>query len=231
MYSELDHPLGHQGFSKPVDLWAVGCTMVVLLSGEHPFTYSSLRRPPREFVDLDGNHAWQEVGSSAKNLVGGLLQADEMQRFTVREALQHEWFTSQMDIHKRYGRAIRNWRPRTDQTVIIDLESLEPEFGSNIDVQTPLKRRSTVLRQASKGSAQPQSGLCDGPNESPFLVNNQVDMPATFALCLNCKRPMSRVDLDRNDRISSERDAPRKRLRRPFSPQAWMAEPALTRVH
>lgn len=205
--------------------------MVVLLSGEHPFTYSSLHRPPREFVDLDTNRAWQEVGSSAKDLVGGLLQADEVHRLTVKEALQHEWFhgLSRMDIHKRYRRAIRDWRPRTDQSLIIDLDSLEAEVRPS----TPVERGRSVLSQCSNRVARSPCGPWDGPNRSPLPMDKQTDKAAGFTLCSNCKCPilMPQLDRDRNAREMSQRQPQRKRLRRPFSPQAWTLEPALTRVH
>lgn len=85
------------GHGRPVDMWAAGVTLYILLSGKFPFGgatekeyYARVIARPVYFPDTE----WKTVSPSAKALVRGLLTKDPSARLTAGEALSHEWFRS-----------------------------------------------------------------------------------------------------------------------------------------
>jgi serine/threonine protein kinase len=85
----MDKPHG-----KPVDMWAIGVIMYVLLGGYLPFddidrmkTNRLIKKGQFEF------HAeyWSAVSDEAKDLIRGLLTVDQTTRLTADQALQHKW--------------------------------------------------------------------------------------------------------------------------------------------
>ena len=86
------------GYSKPVDMWAVGCIAFILLGGYAPFDcedsdpesmralYRSIRKGQYTF-DYD----FDKVSDEAKHLIKGLLCVDVKKRLTVHQALDHPW--------------------------------------------------------------------------------------------------------------------------------------------
>ena len=88
------------GYSKPVDMWAVGCIAFILLGGYLPFDtgdssddphnhklYTLIKTGRFEFVE----DYWGQVSDEAKNLIKGLLTVDPHKRMTVEQALAHPW--------------------------------------------------------------------------------------------------------------------------------------------
>ena len=83
-----------QKYGAPVDMWAVGVLLYIMLSGKMPFygkdDYACLQMiasgryqmPPRE---------WSKISEEAKSLVRGLLQVNPDKRLTANAALQHRW--------------------------------------------------------------------------------------------------------------------------------------------
>jgi calcium/calmodulin-dependent protein kinase I len=91
--------IGKKGYSKPVDMWAVGCIAFILLGGYLPFDtddtddphkkklYSMIKKGAFEF-EFD---PFDTVSSEAKDLIRGLLTVDPAKRLTVEKALEHSW--------------------------------------------------------------------------------------------------------------------------------------------
>jgi serine/threonine protein kinase len=113
------------GYTKAVDLWALGCVAVVLLTGSYAFfdpathQYSAVLARQCNMTSIQHSRDWQAVRPRPKNFVGRLLVLDESQRMTANQALDHEWFSN--DLHKTnfeelYHRAIKHWRPRATRS-------------------------------------------------------------------------------------------------------------------
>lgn len=85
-------------YSKEVDVWATGCTIYFLLSGDLPFDGSTilrtLQKGPSGSVDLeltfDGD-AWKSVSNSCKNFLKKLLRVDPLKRMKTEHGLRHPW--------------------------------------------------------------------------------------------------------------------------------------------
>ena len=87
------------GYSKPVDMWAVGCIAFILLGGYAPFDcdgedpaslkklYSTIKKGDVVFEKEYFGH----VSIEAKHLITSLLNVDPSERLTVDDALKHPW--------------------------------------------------------------------------------------------------------------------------------------------
>lgn len=83
-----------QPFGKPVDMWACGVVLYIMLSGKMPFYGAS----DLECLSMTGRGAfsmpdreWRVISDDAKSLVRSLLQINPEKRLTAEAALQHRW--------------------------------------------------------------------------------------------------------------------------------------------
>lgn len=82
-------------YGKPVDLWACGVVLYVMLAGKFPFygdTDEKFMRRLRNGVKFPDKE-WRNISPAAKALIKGLLDPNPSTRLTARGALQHRWIT------------------------------------------------------------------------------------------------------------------------------------------
>lgn len=82
-------------YGKPVDVWAMGVVLYILLSGIHPFQIED------EDLMLDniqsgkwswlGPH-WAKISKDAQELISHMLDISDRTRYTVDQCLAHRWF-------------------------------------------------------------------------------------------------------------------------------------------
>ena len=122
-------------------MWSLGGVAATLLSGAPIFVDSKdddFKTNPDESIAklaaecnltlLDQREDWQHVGDRAKDFVRRLLVLDEMKRMTVKEALEHPWFTNEhhrKEFEAVYLRAIRYWKPRPKKADIIEILNVD----------------------------------------------------------------------------------------------------------
>ncbi|KAK7734005.1 MAPK-activated protein kinase Srk1 [Cytospora paraplurivora] len=81
-------------YSKSVDMWALGCVLYTLLCGFPPFYDESIEILTEKVAK--GQYTflspwWDEISSSAKDLISHLLAVDPEKRYTILEFLDHPW--------------------------------------------------------------------------------------------------------------------------------------------
>lgn len=89
-------------YGRPVDCWAVGVIMYILLSGNPPF-YDETEEENTDMhnriifcrivageFEFDSPY-WDDISPAAKELVCRLMEVDQMLRITAQDALLHEW--------------------------------------------------------------------------------------------------------------------------------------------
>lgn len=90
----------NQAYSKPVDLWACGVVLYVMLAGKFPFygdTDEKFMRRLRAGVKFPDKE-WAAISSDAKALVRGLLDPKPDSRLTAAQALQHRWLMEDSEV-------------------------------------------------------------------------------------------------------------------------------------
>ncbi|CAH0399239.1 unnamed protein product [Chilo suppressalis] len=82
-----------QLYGKPVDVWAAGILLHVLLVGYLPFTGTRERLFEaicRGRLRFDAP-MWDDISDAAKDLVQRMLTVDHSQRITIQDVLNHRW--------------------------------------------------------------------------------------------------------------------------------------------
>ncbi|OCT50699.1 protein-serine/threonine kinase [Cladophialophora carrionii] len=119
------------GYTRSVDMWAVGCVTVVLLTGGLAFcdpntnTYSERLARDCDLNFLRNSKEWQLVRQRPKEFVERLLVLEEKARLTADGALQHPWFYNEVhknDFEDLYQRTIKHWRPRIPRSNIVEFQ-------------------------------------------------------------------------------------------------------------
>ena len=81
-------------YSKSVDMWALGCVLYTLLCGFPPFydeSISVLTEKVAKGYYTFLSPWWDDISSSAKDLITHLLCVDPRKRYTIDEFLAHPW--------------------------------------------------------------------------------------------------------------------------------------------
>ncbi|EXJ79912.1 CAMK/CAMK1 protein kinase [Capronia epimyces CBS 606.96] len=119
------------GYTQAVDMWAVGCVAVILLTGGMAFsdpvtcTYSERLARDCDLEFLRKSEDWLAVRQRPRGFVEQLLVMDEKSRMTAEEALQHPWFANEAHKHEfeaLYQRTIKHWRPRHPKSPVVDFQ-------------------------------------------------------------------------------------------------------------
>jgi len=83
-----------KNYGAPVDMWAIGVILYILLSGRMPFygrsDVETLRRTALGQYSFP-EREWANISEDAKSLVKGLLQLNPAKRLTAEAALHHGW--------------------------------------------------------------------------------------------------------------------------------------------
>ncbi|XP_029288247.1 caM kinase-like vesicle-associated protein [Cottoperca gobio] len=149
--------VGRQRYGRPVDCWAIGVTMYILLSGNPPFYDDADEDDDRDknlFLKiLSGDYEfdspyWDDISDSAKNLVASLMEVDQDQRLTAQEAIAHEWIS---------GNAASDKNIKDGVCAQIEKNFAKAKWKKAVRVTTLMKR----LRASEQGDSG-ASGLAAG---------------------------------------------------------------------
>jgi len=82
------------GYGRPVDIWAMGVILYILLSGIHPFLIRDEELMLDNIQNVKWNFVgpnWSKISSEAKDLIKHMMEKDARKRFTVDQCLEHRW--------------------------------------------------------------------------------------------------------------------------------------------
>ncbi|XP_034852924.1 caM kinase-like vesicle-associated protein isoform X2 [Mirounga leonina] len=166
--------VGRQRYGRPVDCWAIGVIMYILLSGNPPF-YEEVEEDDYENHDknlfrkiLAGDYEfdspyWDDISQAAKDLVTRLMEVEQDQRITAEEAISHEWISGNAasdknikdgvcaQIEKNFARA--KWKKAVRVTTLMK-RLRAPEQSSTATAQSA-PATDTATAGAADRSATP----------------------------------------------------------------------------
>uniref|UniRef100_A0A8C8C423 calcium/calmodulin-dependent protein kinase n=1 Tax=Oncorhynchus tshawytscha TaxID=74940 RepID=A0A8C8C423_ONCTS len=94
--------LRKEAYGKPVDIWACGVILYILLVGYPPFwdedqhkLYQQIKAGAYDFPSPE----WDSVTPEAKNLINQMLTINPAKRITAQEALKHPWVSVSTHTH------------------------------------------------------------------------------------------------------------------------------------
>ena len=122
------------GYSKPVDLWAVGLLAFIMMFGYNPFERSTRSLTELAILECDWSFpAGNLVGKQAKRFVLQLLKQNPSERLTAAEAAASEWLADRRrlslvrlpltfasltrDYAARIADRFRRWKRRNGKTL------------------------------------------------------------------------------------------------------------------
>ncbi|KAF1971893.1 Pkinase-domain-containing protein [Bimuria novae-zelandiae CBS 107.79] len=117
----------NSGYTKAVDMWSIGVVTANLLTGEAMFGAFRYDPDPAKailarsaecdisVIDDPTYYAWSKVRDKPKDFVKNLLVLRIDDRMSVKEALNHPWFTNKYlaaEYEALYQRSIMDWQPQ-----------------------------------------------------------------------------------------------------------------------
>ena len=160
-----------KGYTKAVDMWALGCVSVILLTGASPWSHAAQadsHGAPAKVCTMEAFEiltSWRNLSSKPKEFVKKLLVVDENSRMTAQDALKDAWFASDVynaDFDELYRKTIRHWKSRAVQNPAL-------EFVDARRIQS-LQRSVKIIQPNSKFS-HPRPKKPVEPPYKPFARN------------------------------------------------------------
>ncbi|KAF9330631.1 hypothetical protein BGZ91_000074 [Linnemannia elongata] len=134
-------------YSKSVDMWAMGCVLYTLLCGFPPFYDESIQALTEKVAR--GQYSflspwWDEISSSAKDLITHLLCVNPNERYTIDQFLAHPWIKAGETAAKAAEEAVPviavdSPAAAPENKVLSNVAAMTPEYGVN---KTAYKRRA-----------------------------------------------------------------------------------------
>ncbi|KAM8759091.1 LOW QUALITY PROTEIN: caM kinase-like vesicle-associated protein [Rhynchonycteris naso] len=188
--------VGRQRYGRPVDCWAIGVIMYILLSGNPPF-YEEVEEDDYENHDknlfrkiLAGDYEfdspyWDDISQAAKDLVTRLMEVEQDQRITAEEAISHEWISGNAasdknikdgvcaQIEKNFARA--KWKKAVRVTTLMK-RLRAPEQSSAAAAQSAPATETTAPGAA--GGAAAASGTAPAVGGSSTITAGDAALTA-----------------------------------------------------
>ncbi|XP_046141033.1 calcium/calmodulin-dependent protein kinase type II alpha chain isoform X7 [Osmia bicornis bicornis] len=171
--------LKKEPYGKPVDIWACGVILYILLVGYPPFwdedqhrLYAQIKAGSYDYPSPE----WDTVTPEAKNLINQMLTVNPSKRITASEALKHPWICQRERVASVVHRqetvdCLKKFNARRKLKVAILTTMLATRnFSSKYDAQEDKKggvdRSSTVIAKEPEGPASQGT-----PPNSPAAVS------------------------------------------------------------
>uniref|UniRef100_A0A667Z369 calcium/calmodulin-dependent protein kinase n=1 Tax=Myripristis murdjan TaxID=586833 RepID=A0A667Z369_9TELE len=147
-------------YGKPVDMWACGVILYILLVGYPPFwdedqhrLYQQIKAGAYDFPSPE----WDTVTPEAKDLINKMLTINPAKRVTATDALKHPWICQRSTVASMMHR---------QETV---------ECLKKFNARRKLKVRTVLLNVKGRYTVQPSPSLLPSQNSS-VTINNKANV-------------------------------------------------------
>uniref|UniRef100_A0A8K9WP29 calcium/calmodulin-dependent protein kinase n=1 Tax=Oncorhynchus mykiss TaxID=8022 RepID=A0A8K9WP29_ONCMY len=133
-------------YGKPVDMWACGVILYILLVGYPPFwdedqhrLYQQIKAGAYDFPSPE----WDTVTPDAKDLINKMLTINPAKRITTAEALKHPWICQRSTVASMMHRqetveCLKKFNARRKLKVTLTLSLSSVLFRDSRDVSLPI---------------------------------------------------------------------------------------------
>ncbi|XP_076374379.1 calcium/calmodulin-dependent protein kinase II isoform X14 [Megalopta genalis] len=152
--------LKKEPYGKPVDIWACGVILYILLVGYPPFwdedqhrLYAQIKAGSYDYPSPE----WDTVTPEAKNLINQMLTVNPSKRITASEALKHPWICQRERVASVVHRqetveCLKKFNARRKLKVAI-LTTMLATRNFSKDKKGGVDRSSTVIAKEPEGPA------------------------------------------------------------------------------
>ncbi|XP_061880384.1 calcium/calmodulin-dependent protein kinase type II subunit beta-like isoform X3 [Entelurus aequoreus] len=151
--------LRKESYGKPVDIWACGVILYILLVGYPPFwdedqhkLYQQIKAGAYDFPSPE----WDTVTPEAKNLINQMLTINPAKRITAQEALKHPWVCQRSTVASMMHRqetveCLKKFNARRKLKGAILTTML---VSRNFSAKTLLNKKADVKKRKSSSTVQ-----------------------------------------------------------------------------
>ncbi|XP_073452742.1 calcium/calmodulin-dependent protein kinase type II subunit gamma isoform X13 [Aquarana catesbeiana] len=170
-------------YGKPVDIWACGVILYILLVGYPPFwdedqhkLYQQIKAGAYDFPSPE----WDTVTPEAKNLINQMLTINPAKRITADQALKHPWVCQRSTVASMMHRqetveCLRKFNARRKLKGAILTTMLVSRNFSGGGNRREKKENTTVGRQSSAPVAAATSAANLAEQAAKSLLNKKTD--------------------------------------------------------
>ncbi|XP_068454970.1 calcium/calmodulin-dependent protein kinase (CaM kinase) II beta 1 isoform X3 [Clinocottus analis] len=176
--------LRKEAYGKPVDIWACGVILYILLVGYPPFwdedqhkLYQQIKAGAYDFPSPE----WDTVTPEAKNLINQMLTINPAKRITAQEALKHPWVCQRSTVASMMHRqetveCLKKFNARrklkgailTTMLVSRNFSAAKTLLNKKVDVKPQTNSTKNSIVTSPKGSApshalEPQTTVIHNP--------------------------------------------------------------------
>ncbi|XP_050980132.1 calcium/calmodulin-dependent protein kinase (CaM kinase) II gamma 1 isoform X13 [Labeo rohita] len=170
-------------YGKPVDIWACGVILYILLVGYPPFwdedqhkLYQQIKAGAYDFPSPE----WDTVTPEAKNLINQMLTINPAKRITAEQALKHPWVCQRSTVASMMHRqetveCLRKFNAR---------RKLKGAILTTMLVSRNFSACKSLLNKKADGVKEPQTTVVHNPADGPkgstesCNTNEEEDMKA-----------------------------------------------------
>ncbi|XP_051953426.1 calcium/calmodulin-dependent protein kinase type II subunit beta-like isoform X13 [Xyrauchen texanus] len=198
--------LRKEAYGKPVDIWACGVILYILLVGYPPFwdedqhkLYQQIKAGAYDFPSPE----WDTVTPEAKNLINQMLTINPAKRITAQEALKHPWVCQRSTVASMMHRqetveCLKKFNARRKLKGAILTTMLVSRNFSVGSRQTTAPASVTAAAAALAAAAGTTAGLVEQAAKS--LLNKKVDVkPQTNSIVTSPKGNLPSPALESSD--------------------------------